>query len=115
MLGGARGVVDGARGTTISGRLQEVVGDLGEVGLQLVAVVPLERLGGEQMQAGAAVGPEPLQQRVAHERVVEGEAVRAAVGHDESAAQRRLEPVEHGGGGLVDHAGQRLQAKLRRR
>ena len=74
--GGARRVVDGALGAALGRGLQEVVGDLGEVRLEIVAVGELERLGREAMQLRAARRAEALDERVANERVGEREAAR---------------------------------------
>ena len=94
-LGGARGVVDRPLGAALGGRLQVVMGDLGEVRLELVAVALLQRLGDDEVQSRAAGRAEALQQGVAHERVGEAEAARIAAGENDAAAQGQLEQREH--------------------
>ena len=73
-LRGPRRVVDRPLGAALGRGLQEVVGDLREVRLELVGVALLERLGDDEVQPRAARRAEALQQRVAHERVGEAEA-----------------------------------------
>ena len=103
-LRGARGVVDRALGAALAGGLQEVVGDLGEVRLEVVAVGVLERLGGEQVQPRAAVGAEALQQRVAHERVRELEAPAAR-------GRRTTSPPRSGASSQASTAGRARRAR----
>ena len=108
----ARGVVDRALGASLRRRVQVVMGDLGEVLLEIVAVGLLERLGGDAVQPRAARRAEALQQGVAHERVREGVAPGVACHGDDPVAQRHLEPFEHRAGRLVEDACERVQAEL---
>ncbi len=108
----ALGEVDGALGPALGRGLQVVVGDLRQMGLEIVAVGLLQCLGGDAVQTRAPGGTEALQQRVAHERVGEAEVAGVAPGDDDLRAQRRLEPVEHGRRRLVEHAGERRHAEL---
>ncbi len=107
-----RRVDDRALGAALGRRLQEVVGDLGEVRLEVVGVGLLQRLGHDEVQVRAARGAERFEQRVAHERVGEAEAAGIAPGEDDPPAQRQLECCEDRAGGLVQRVRQRLQAKL---
>ena len=63
------------------------------------------------VQLGSPRRAEALQQRVADELVLEGEAPRIGDGHEDPAAQRGVEALEDLGLRPAEHAGERREAK----
>ncbi len=88
------------------------MGDLRQPWLGIVAGELLEDLGRDAVQLGAAGGAEALQQRVADERVLEGEAAGILRGDDDPRPQRALEALEDHRLRRREHAGERRQPEL---
>jgi len=111
-LRGARRVVDGALGAALVRGLQEVVGDLGEPRLEVVAVDLFERLREDPVKLRATRRAEALEQRLAHERVGERQPARIVGERDQPARQSRLQALEHCGGRKAEAARERREAEL---